>query len=88
MASKGSSDTPYLSPWWTNLSEIWYTFNLTQVTKCIEIFAKLNHQELRYGVSDGTFEAKKDQPKLDIRTLLRTANGGLTLMAKLWSYVE
>ena len=24
---------------------------------------------MRYGVSDGTFEAKKNQPKLDIRTM-------------------
>ena len=52
------------------MSEIWYTFNLTQVTKRVKIFAKLIHQGLRYGVSDGTFEAKKDQPKLDIRTLI------------------
>ena len=27
------------------------------------------HQGLRYGMSDGTFASKKDQPKLDIRTL-------------------
>ena len=51
------------------MSENWYTFNLTQVTKHIKNFDKLIHQELRYGVSDGTSEAKKDQPKLDIRTL-------------------
>ena len=35
-----------------------------------QISDKLVHQGLRYGVSDGTFEAKKDQPKLDIRTLV------------------
>ena len=71
-ASQVPSDTPYLSPWRTNLSEIWYTSNLTKVTKGIKKFAKLIHQELRYGVSDETFEAKKDQPKLDIRTLYMT----------------
>ena len=69
LPSKVPSDTPFLSPWCTNLTEIWYTFNLTQVTKRVKIFAKLIHQGLRYGVSDGTFEAKKDQPKLDIRTM-------------------
>ena len=70
LASKVPSDTPYLSPWWTHFSEIRYTFNKTQVTKGIQILATLIYQELRYGVSDRTFEAKKDQPKLDIRTLL------------------
>ena len=59
LASKVPSDTPYLSPWCTKLSEIWYAFNLTSVTKLNKIFAKLIHQELRYGVSVGTFEAKK-----------------------------
>ena len=34
------------------------------------IFDKLVHQGLRYGVSDGSFEAKKDQPKLNIQTML------------------
>ena len=33
-------------------------------------FAELIHQELRIGVSDVTFEAKNDQPKLDIQTLV------------------
>ena len=37
--------------------------------KVHQISDKLVHQGLRYGVSDGTFEAKKDQPKLDIRTM-------------------
>ena len=71
LASKVPSDMPYLSPW-SNLTGIWYTFNLTQVTKRIKMFAKLIHQKLRYGVSDGTFEVKKDQPKLDIRTMFMT----------------
>ena len=34
-----------------------------------QISDKLVHQELRYNVSDGTFQGKKDQPKLDIRTM-------------------
>ena len=48
-------DNPYLSPWWTNLSEILYTSDLIIVLKSINIFANLVHQGLRYGVSDGTF---------------------------------
>ena len=38
--------------------------------KVHQISDKLLHQGLRYGVSDGTFEAKKDQPKLDIQTMV------------------
>ena len=63
LASKVPSDTPYLSPWCTDLSGIWYTFNLTQVTKCIKIFAKLKHQELTYGVSDGSSVTELLRPK-------------------------
>ena len=37
-------------------------------SKVYQIFDKLVHQGLRYGVSDGTFEAKIDQPKLHIQT--------------------
>ena len=48
-------DNPYLSPWWTNLSEILYTSDLIIVLKSINIFANLVHQGLRYGVFDGTF---------------------------------
>ena len=33
-------------------------------------FAEFIHQELRYGVSDGTFEVKKDQPKFQNRALV------------------
>ena len=66
---KVPSDTLYLSSWWTNWSEIWYTSNLIRVTKGITNFAELIHQELRYGVSDRSSEAKKEQPKLHIRTL-------------------
>ena len=39
LASKVPSDTPYLSPWWTNLSEIWHNFDLTRVTKDITVLA-------------------------------------------------
>ena len=46
------------------------TIDLTQFTKGIKSVAKLIHQELRYGVCDGTFEAKKDQPKLFFRTMV------------------
>ena len=41
--------------------------------KVYQIADKLVHHGLRYGVSDTTFEAKKDQPKLDIRTLVMRA---------------
>ena len=41
-------------------------------SKLYQISDKLVHQGLRYGVCDGTFEAKKDQPKLIIRTLVIT----------------
>ena len=58
--------------WWTNFSKIWYNFDLTRVTKRIKIFAEFNHKELRYSVFDETFEAKKDQPKLHIQTLVLT----------------
>ena len=61
--SKVPPDTPYLSPWWTNFSEICYTFDLTQVMKNIKKISTRIHQEQIYGVSDGTFEDKKDQPK-------------------------
>ena len=39
-------------------------------SKVYQISHKLVHQGLRYGVSDGTCEAKKEQPKLHIRTLV------------------
>ena len=38
LASKVPSHTPYLSPWWTNLSEIWYTYDLIRVIKHIKKF--------------------------------------------------
>ena len=38
-------------------------------SKLCQIFDKLVHQGLRNGVPDGTFEAKKEQPKLIIRTM-------------------
>ena len=44
---------------------------LTRVkSKLYQISDKFVYQRLRYGVSDGTFEAKKDQSKFIIRTLL------------------
>ena len=39
---------------------------------------KLVHQGLRYGVSEGTFEAKTVQPKLDIRTLVLYLHFGVS----------
>ena len=39
-----------------------------------KISDKLVHQGLRNGVSNITFEAKKDQAKLDIRTMFMDEN--------------
>ena len=39
-------------------------------SKLCQISDKLVHQGLRYGVSDRTFVAKKEQPKLIIRTMV------------------
>ena len=41
-------------------------------SKVYQISDNLDHQGLRYGVSDGTFVAKKGQPKLHILTLQST----------------
>ena len=38
--------------------------------KAYQISDKLVHLGLRYGMSEGTFEAKKDQPKLNFRTMI------------------
>ena len=48
--------------------------------KVYQISDKLVHQGLRYGVSDGTFEAKKDQPKLEIRNLEMIARSPRTAL--------
>ena len=67
--SKVASDTPFLSPLWTNLAKIWYTFDLTLDQKSTNIFEKSVHRQLRKGVSHATFEGKTRQPKLQGRTL-------------------
>ena len=54
LLSLSPSYTPYLRPWWTNLSEIWYIVDLILVPEPIKAFVKLVHQELSYGVIDGT----------------------------------
>ena len=48
---------PYLSPGRNNLLEIEYTFDLIGVLKPINISDIMVNQGLRYGMSDGTFEA-------------------------------
>ena len=48
-------------------------------SKVYQIFDKLVHQGLIYGVSDGTFEAKKDQPKLQGRPLPMTDRSRLEI---------
>ena len=68
-APKVQTETPYLNSWWITLAKILISFVTKVKLKVYQISDKLVHQELRYGVSDGTFEAKKDQPKLGIRTL-------------------
>ena len=72
MASKFPSDTSYLNPRLTNPSEIWYTFGLAQTHEPMKKFAKPVHQGLGYGTQDGTLEGEKDQPQLNIRTLVGT----------------
>ena len=52
----------------TKLAEIWYSFNLTQGHKSPKMFAKYVNRWPRNLVSDTAFEAKKRQPKLQIRT--------------------
>ena len=69
LASKVPSDTPYLNFWWINLANILIRFVTRVKLKVYQISDILVHQGLRYGVSDGNFEVKKDQPKLDIRNL-------------------
>ena len=59
---KVALDTLFLSSLWTKLAEIWYTSP--------KFFAKSVHRRQRNLVSDTTFEAKKRQPILKIRTLL------------------
>ena len=53
-------------------------FSFSPIIKQIKNFAKMIHHELRYGVSDGTFEAKKDQPKFQTRALVLTSVKNLT----------
>ena len=45
--SKVVSDTPFLSSLWTDLSEIWYTFDLNLGQKSTKFFAKSVHRQLR-----------------------------------------
>ena len=59
LLSKVPSYTPYLRPWRSHLSIIWYIVDLSLVPEPIKVFVKLVHQELRYDVSDGTCECKK-----------------------------
>ena len=42
------------------MSEIWYIVDMSLVPEPIKVFVKLVHQELRYDVSDGPFEGKKE----------------------------
>ena len=70
LAAKVPPDTPNLNSWLINLAKILMRFITWVKLKEYQISDILVHQGLRYVVSDGTFEAKKDQPKLDIRTML------------------
>ena len=65
--SKVVLDTLFLSFLWTKLEDIWYTYKLTFGHKSPKNFV---HRQPWNLVSDGTFEAKKCQPKLKIRTLV------------------
>ena len=51
---------------WSHLYHVIPSFGCVKQTK--------NSKKSSSGVSDGTFKAKKDQPKLDIRTMLFTDN--------------
>ena len=44
---KVASDTPFLSSLQTDLSEIWYTFDLILGEKATKMFAKSVHRQLR-----------------------------------------
>ena len=64
LPSKVVSDTPFLSPVWTNLAKIQYTLDLTLVHK--------NICQICPQVYDTTFEGQTRQPKLKGRTLLKS----------------
>ena len=59
-----ASDPPFLYCLWTNLAEIWRTFDHTLGEKSTKILAKLVLRQQRKGVSDTTFEGKILKPKL------------------------
>ena len=67
--SKVAPCVPFLGCLWTNLAESQWTFVLTLGEKSIYISAKYVHKWLRNDVSDTTFEAKIQQPKLKGRPL-------------------
>ena len=72
LASKVPSDTQYLNSWWINLAKVLMRFVTWVRVKVYQISDKLIHHGLRYGVSEGTYEAKEDQPKLNILTMVTT----------------
>ena len=66
---KVANEANFLSPLWTNLTTIWYTFYLTLDQKLTKKFAKSVNRQLRKGASDTTFQGKTRQPKLQGQTL-------------------
>ena len=58
LSSKVESSTPFLGCMWTNLAEIWRTFDHTLVQKSTKVSATLVHRRPRKGVPYATFEGK------------------------------
>ena len=52
---KVPSGMPYLSPWWTNLSNIFIGSIKRAKLNVYQISDKCVHQELIYGIFDGTY---------------------------------
>ena len=55
----------YLRPWWTNLSNIFIGSIKRVKLNVYQIYDKLVHHELKYGMFDGTFGGKRDQLKFN-----------------------
>ena len=70
LAPKVPSYKPFLSHWKTHLTKFFMGFRTRVKSQLYQISEKFVLQGLRYDVSDVTFEAQKQQPKLQRKTLI------------------